>query len=318
MRLREDVLSRIGDRPIAVIKPPEIAGLIPEIENRGAADVARRALQNTNQIFRYAVAFGLVEQNPAAAFRPADILKRQMTTNFARVETSELPALLKKIDNYDASHFVRLALKLMVHVFLRTNELIAAQWSELDRSKKIWNVPAERMKLRRPHIVPLSRQVLVLFDELWERRKNDVWIVPGERDNLYMSRNSMLCALKRMGYKGTMTGHGFRGLATTLLRERGYDKDLVEMQLSHALANKVEEAYNKARYLPQRRVMMQDWSDFLDEIRKSGKVDPLPGRRVKEAADNNERVAVLNLELGLERGVVSASTGAPGFRNGAS
>ena len=212
MRLREDVLSRIGDRPIAVIKPPEIAGLIPEIENRGAADVARRALQNTNQIFRYAVALG-------------------------------------------------------------------------------------------------------------ERRKNDVGIFPGERDNLYMNRNSMLCALKRMGYKGTMTGHGFRGLATTLLRERGYDKDLVEMQLSHALANKVEEAYNKARYLPQRRVMMQDWSDFLDEIRKSGKVDPLPGRRVKEAADNNERVAVLNLELGLERGVVSAPTGAPGapaFRNGAS
>lgn len=273
-RLKEDVLSRIGDRPIAAIKPPEIASLILAIEERGAEDVARRALQNTQQIFRYAMAFGLAEQNPAAAFRPADILKQRVTTNFARVEASALPALLKKIDLYDGSHFVRLALQMMALVFLRTGELIPAQWSEFDHVDKLWSIPAERMKMRRPHLVPLSRQVLVVLDELWERRANDVWVFPGERSCPYMSKNSMLCALKRMGYKGEMTGHGFRGLASTILNEMGYERAHIEMQLAHAPKNDVEAAYNKALYLPQRRVMMQGWADFLDESRKLPKGSP--------------------------------------------
>lgn len=153
-RIEQDVLSRIGNRPIADIKPPEIAKMILAIEERGAADVARRALQNTQQIFRYAMAFGLAAQNPAAAFRPSDILKQRSTTNFARIEVSELPKLVKKIELYDGSDFVRLALQLMALVFVRTGELIPAQWSEFDRREgKIWSVPAERMKMRRPHLV---------------------------------------------------------------------------------------------------------------------------------------------------------------------
>ena len=159
-RIQEDVLSRIGNRPIAAIKPAEIAKMILAIEERGAADVARRALQNTQQIFRYAMAFGLAEQNPAAAFRPADILKQRVTTNFARVDASELPALLKKIDLYDGSHFVRLALQMMALVFVRTGEMIPAEWAEFDRREKLWSIPAARMKMRRPHLVPLSRQAL--------------------------------------------------------------------------------------------------------------------------------------------------------------
>ncbi len=269
-RLKEDVLSRIGNRPIAAIKPAEIASIILAIEERGAEDVARRVLQNTQQIFRYAMAFGLAEQNPAAAFRPSDILKQRVTTNFARVEESELPALLKKIDLYDGSHFVRLALRMMALVFVRTGELIPAQWSEFDRKDKIWSIPPQRMKMRRPHLVPLSRQVLAVLAELWERRKNDVWVFPGERSCPFMNKNSMLGALKRMGYKGEMTGHGFRGLASTILNEIGYERAHIEMQLAHAPKNEVEGAYNKALYLPQRRVMMQRWADFLDEARKSG------------------------------------------------
>jgi len=274
-RLKEDVLSRIGNRPIAAIKPPEIANMIVAIEERGAADVARRALQNTQQIFRYAMAFGLAEQNPAAAFRPSDILKQRVTKNFARVDASELPSLLKKIDLYDGSHFVRLALQMMAIVFVRTGELIPAQWSEFDRREKLWSIPAERMKMRRPHVVPLSRQLLAVLDELWERRRNDVWVFPGERSCPYMNKNSMLGALKRMGYKGEMTGHGFRGLASTVLNEMGYARAHIEIQLAHAPKNEVEAAYNKALYLPQRRIMMQGWADFLDEIRNSGKA----GRR---------------------------------------
>jgi integrase len=273
-RLEEDVLSRIGNRPIAAIKPSEIANMILAIEQRGAADVARRALQNTQQIFRYAMAFGLAEQNPAAAFRPSDILKQRVTTNFARVEASELPTLLKKIDLYDGSQFVRLALQMMALVFVRTGELIPAQWPEFDRKEKLWSIPAERMKMRRPHLVPLSRQALAVLDELWERRRNDIWVFPGDRSCPFMNKNSMLGALKRIGYKGKMTGHGFRGLASTILNELGYDRAHIEMQLAHAPKNEVEGAYNKALYLPQRRIMMQGWADFLDEARSSGRVGP--------------------------------------------
>jgi len=273
-RIQEDVVSRIGNRPIAAIKPAEIAKMILAIEERGAADVARRALQNTQQIFRYAMAFGLAEQNPAAAFRPADILKQRVTTNFARVDTSELPALLKKIDLYDGSHFVRLALQLMALVFVRTGEMIPAQWAEFDRKEKLWSIPATRMKMRRPHLVPLSRQALAVLDELWERRRNDLWLFPGERSCPYMNKNSMLGALKRMGYKGEMTGHGFRGLASTVLNETGFERAHIEMQLAHAPKNDVEAAYNKALYLPQRRVMMQGWADFLDQTREPAKKMP--------------------------------------------
>jgi len=276
-RLNEDVLSRIGHRPIGEIKPPEIASLILAIEERGAEDVARRALQNTQQIFRYAMAFGLTEQNPAAAFRPGDILKQRVTKNFARVEVSALPALLKKIDLYDGSHFVRLALQLMALVFVRTGELMPAQWPEIDRKEKLWSIPAERMKMRRAHLVPLSRQALAVLDELWQRRKDDVWIFPGERRSPYMNKNSMLCALKRMGYKGEMTGHGFRGLASTILNEMGYERAHIEMQLAHAPKSEVEGAYNKAHYLPQRGIMMQGWADFLDKARDSAQAN----RRLK-------------------------------------
>jgi len=286
-RLREDVLNRIGDRPIGDIKPPEIASMILAIEERGAEDVARRVLQNTQQIFRYAMAFGLAEQNPAAAFRPSDILKQRVTTNFARVEVSELPVLLKKTELYDGSDFVRLALQLLALVFVRTGEMIPAQWSEFDLREKLWSIPADRMKMRRPHLVPLSRQALTVIEELWERRKNDIWVFPGERSSPYMNKNSMLGALKRMGYKGEMTGHGFRGLASTILNEMGYERAHIEMQLAHAPENEVEGAYNKALYLPQRRIMMQSWADFLDKDRDSAK----GGRRMKPRGSVKQPIA---------------------------
>ena len=286
-RLREDVLSRIGDRPIGDIKPPEIASMILAIEERGAEDVARRVLQNTQQIFRYAMAFGLAQQNPAAAFRPSDILKARVTTNFARVEVSELPVLLKKTELYDGSDFVRLALQLMALVFVRTGELIPARWSEFDLREKLWSIPADRMKMRRPHLVPLSHQAHSVIEELWERRRNDVWVFPGERNSPYMNKNSMLGALKRMGYKGEMTGHGFRGLASTILNEMGYERAHIEMQLAHAPKNEVEAAYNKALYLPQRRIMMQDWANFLDKTRDSARA----GRHIKPRGSVKQPIA---------------------------
>ena len=134
--------------------------------------------------------------------------------------------------------------------FVRTGELILAQWSEFDRREKLWSIPAERMKMRRPHLVPLSRQVLAVRDELWERRKHDVWVFPGARSCPYMNKNSMLCALKRMGYKGEMTGHGFRGLASTILNVMGYERAHIEMQLARAPKNDAEAAYNQGTLPP--------------------------------------------------------------------
>ncbi len=238
------------------------------------------------------MAFGLAEQNPAMAFRPSDILKQRVTTNFARVEVSALPDLLNKIEYYDGSHFVRLALQLMALVFVRTGEMIPAKWSEFDRKEGTWNIPADRMKMRRPHLVPLSRQALGVLDELWERRKNDVWLFPGERTCPHMNKNSMLKALERIGFKGQMTGHGFRGLASTILNEMGYERAHIEMQLSHAPQNEVESAYNKALYLTQRRVMMQDWADFLDKTKKSGNSPGTltsPRSRVRELSVTRSR-----------------------------
>jgi integrase len=135
----------------------------------------------------------------------------------------------------------------MALVFVRTGELIPAQWSEFDRrEEKVWSVPAERMKMRRPHLVPLSCQALVVLEELWDRRRSNTWVFPGERSCPYMNKNSMLGALKRMVYKGEMTGHGFRGLAFTILNEMGHERTHIEMQLAHASKNEVEAAYNKA------------------------------------------------------------------------
>lgn len=143
--------------------------------------------------------------------------------------------------------------------------------------------------MRHPHLVPLSRQALVVIDELWERRKNDTWVFPGERNCPYMNKNSMLGALNRMGYKGEMTGHGFRGLASTILNEMGYERAHIEMQLAHSPKNEVEGAYNKALYLPQRRIMMQGWADFLDKARDAGKA----GRRMKPHASVKQPIATL-------------------------
>ena len=276
-RIDTDILPVIGDRPINDIRPPEIVEMILAIEKRGAADVARRALQMTDQIFRYGLTKGLNTHNPAGAFKPKDILKRMKKENFRRVSTTEIPALLSKIEFYSGSPYTRLAMKLMTLVFLRTSEMIEGQWPEVNLKEARWDLPKERMKGgKRPHIVPLSRQAIAVLKELWHFRKNDVWMFPGERANPHMSNNTILGALKRMGYKGKMTGHGFRGVASTFLHEKGYESDHIEVQLAHGPDDEVKGAYNWAKYLEQRRTMMQEWADYLDKMLAEDNVGTLP------------------------------------------
>ncbi len=238
------------------------------IEARGALDIAKRALQTCGQILRFAVAHGFIERNPGADVKPSDVLKAHRKANYPRVAPKELPELLRKMAVYDGSPHTRAALQLIALTFVRTTELIHATWDEFELEDAMWRIPAERMKMRTPHIVPLSRQAVDQLRCLHELRNLSPYVFPGERDHERpMSNNTILGALERMGYKHRMTGHGFRGFASTLLHELSFPHVHIDIQLAHPERNAVSASYNHATYLPERRTMMQAWADHLDELR---------------------------------------------------
>jgi integrase len=275
-RLEVDVFPVLGSKPIGEITAPQLVAMAKRIEARGALDIAKRSLQTCGQVFRYAVAHGVLERNPATDVKPGDALKPRKKEHYARLEAKELPELLRRIDAYQGSPWTRLAIKLMALTFVRTGELIGAQWDEFDLEAREWRVPAERMKMKTPHVVPLSNQAVEVVQTLQELRNRSPMLFPGERDHEKpMSNNTILAALKRMGYAGRMTGHGFRGVASTILHEAGFDHAHIELQLAHMERDDVSAAYNFATYLPQRRKMMQWYADHLDALRKGAKVLPL-------------------------------------------
>jgi len=277
-RIEADILPCLGARPIAEIEAPELVAMTKAIEERGARDIATRALETVGQVFRYSIAHGYSKRNPASEFRASDVLKSTRKVNLARIDAKELPALLRAIEVYQGTHVTRLAIKLMALTFVRTSELIGAKWSEFDLEAPRWNIPAERMKMRTPHIVPLATQAIELLEVLRTLTGQSEWLFPGDRSETKpMSNNTILGALKRMGYKGRMTGHGFRGLASTVLHEQGYNHEHIELQLAHAPRNAVSAAYNHALYLEPRAKMMQDWADFLERTQRGGKVLPFRG-----------------------------------------
>ena len=264
-RLNADVFPAFGHKFINDVTAADIRKLMLAIENRGARDVAKRAHETTGQIFRYAIAHDIASRNPAADFKPSDILAEAKEENFARVDAKELPDLLMKMDGYDGDALTRLAMRLMAYTFVRTSELIEAEWTEFDLDNTRWDIPAERMKMKTPHIVPLPRQAVEVLRALRLLTGNGRLVFPGANDKEKpMSNNTILFALYRLGYKGRMTGHGFRGLASTVLHENGFEEEHIELQLAHQKRNKVAAAYNHAKYLKQRKAMMQWWADFLD------------------------------------------------------
>lgn len=271
-RIKDDILPVLGARPVAEIEAPEVVAMMKAIADRGALDIAKRARETTGQIFRYAVAHGYARRNPAAEIKPSDILPARRKENYARIDAKELPRLLKAIEMYPGAPITRMALKLMALTFLRTSELIGAEWSEFDLVQKRWDVPKERMKMRDPHIVPLADQAIEILEMLKPLTGDGKMVFPGDRNAIHMSNNTILSALERMGYKGAMTGHGFRGLASTILHEQGWPHEHIELQLAHAPRNAVSAAYNHARYLEPRAKMMQHWADFLECQLRGGKV----------------------------------------------
>lgn len=264
-RMKADVFPAYGHKFIDAVTAADIRELMLAVAKRDARDVAKRVHETTGQVFRYAIAHGIASRNPAADFKPRDILAEAKSENFARVDARELPELLAKMDDYNGDAITRFAMKLMAYTFVRTSELIEAPWIEFDLDEARWIIPPERMKMDTPHIVPLARQAVEVLRALKLLTGNGKLVFPGALDkNKPISNNTILFALYRLGYQGRMTGHGFRGLASTILNESGFEEAHVELQLAHMKRNKVAAAYNHAKYLKQRTVMMQWWADYLD------------------------------------------------------
>jgi integrase len=275
-RLEKNAFPSIGRRPIGQIDAPELLAMIRKIEERGAYDLAHRVLQVCGQVFRYGIATGRCERDLSRDLQGA--LTPHKKTHQAAVRPEELPALLQAIAKYDeiGDRQTRLALQLLTLTFVRTNELIGAEWQEFDLEAGIWTVPAARMKMKAEHIVPLSKQSVAILRELREIGGGSRFVFPGRHREKPISNNTMLFALYRLGYKGKMTGHGFRAVASTILNETGFRPDVIERQLAHCEKDEVRGAYNRAEYLPERVKMMQSWANLIDAMLKdTNKVMPI-------------------------------------------
>jgi integrase len=244
-----------------------------KVEKRGALDIAKRLRQMTGQIFRHGIQTGCAKRDPAADLKGA--LKASGRQEHHKAMPRELlPEFLRGLASYDGAEHTRLALRLMVLTFVRTTELRAARWEEFDLDAREWRVPAERMKMREPHTVPLSRQALDVLRELKPLAGKSEFVLPSPGAEGFMSNNTMLFAMYRMGFHGRATVHGFRGVASTLLNEMGFNSDWIERQLAHRERSNSRRPYNRATYLPGRHDMMQHWADYLDAVTEGGKVVP--------------------------------------------
>lgn len=275
-RLEKDVFPIIGCRPIKEVTHSHLLDLAKKIQERGANELAKRIIQMSVHIFQFAVITERADKNIARDLK--GLIKPKPTKHFASIEARDLPAFLKALRSNQARLFrqTQLAMELMMLTFVRTSELIKAEWDEFDFEEKQWIIPAKRMKMNRDHIVPLSTQAIGFLNELKELHKHPKYVFPSQINrNNHMSNNTILMALKRMGYKGKMTGHGFRSLAMSTIMERlGYRHEVPDLQLAHAKRGDVARAYDRAQFMDERTQMMQEWADYLDGIYQTGEIIP--------------------------------------------
>ncbi|MEZ0261405.1 MAG: tyrosine-type recombinase/integrase [Alphaproteobacteria bacterium] len=269
--LELNIFPHLGSRPIADLTAPELLSVLRKVEKRGAAYLSNRIKQICGQVLRYGIATGRGLRDHAADIKGA--LKATKVEHFAALDIREMPEFLAALDKNSARLYerTRRAIRLLMLTFVRTTELIEAKWEEFDLENAVWEIPAERMKMSKPHIVPLSRQAIALLKEQQAETaifKNCPWVFPSQIKPLNpMSNNTVLFAIGRLGYKGRMTGHGFRALAMTTIKEKlGYRHEVVDRQLAHAPASKVDRAYDRAKFLDDRKKMMEEWADYLDAI----------------------------------------------------
>ncbi|MCY6412492.1 integrase arm-type DNA-binding domain-containing protein [Acinetobacter sp. VNH17] len=261
----KDLFPALGDMPIDQIKGKDVLACAKKIEERGAQEMAKRSIPLAGRIFRFAIRKGLIENDPTPHLQEA--LKPRKVKHMARLDISEFPPFLERMDRYHGNPMIKTAIQLMTLTFVRTAELRMMEWDEINFETKLWRIPAEKMKMAQPHIVPLSRQALELIEKLRPLTGNKQYVFYNHSIAKPMSSNALLCVIRTMGYNGKMTGHGFRGLASTTLHEQGYMHDAIEIQLAHRVGNAVSQAYNHAQHLDYRIRMMQEWSDFIDSLR---------------------------------------------------
>lgn len=267
----KDIFPYIGKRPIADIKPMELLEALRKMEKRGALEKMRKVRQRCGEVFRFAIITGRANYNPAPDL--ASALATPKKVHFPFLTANELPYFLNDLAGYTGSIITKTATQIIMLTGVRTQELRFARWEDIDFEKKLWEIPAEVMKMKRPHIVPLSEQVIALFKQLEPISKHHPLVFIGRNDpRKPISKESINQIIELLGYKGRLTGHGFRHTMSTILHEQGFNSAWIETQLAHVDKNAIRGTYNHAQYLDGRREMMQWYADYIGELGKGGGV----------------------------------------------
>lgn len=271
--LEREIFPKFGDSPISEIDAPAVLDAIRAIEGREAHEVAARVLQRVRAVCAYAIATGRARHNPASEIKGA-LAPQPKVKHFAALTEKELPDFLRAVADYPCYPLTKVATRLLMLTFVRTGEIRGAKWCEFDFDAKLWMIPAERMKSREPHTVPLSRQAVEILAELHPLTGHGEHLFPSRTGNgKVISENTVLKVIERLGYKGRMTGHGFRTIASTYLNGVGMIRpDVIEAQLAHTEGNATRAAYNRADYMEYRTAMMQFWADTLDAMEAGKKL----------------------------------------------
>ncbi|EOY9125834.1 tyrosine-type recombinase/integrase [Providencia stuartii] len=267
----KDVFPYIGNRPIAEIKPMELLEVLSIMEKRGVTEKLKKVRQRCGEVWKYAIITGRAEYNPAPDLASAFVPHKR--EHYAHLSVSELPDFLSSIDKYMGSQIVRVALRVLILTGVRPGELRKAEWSEINFDTKIWEIPAEKMKMRRPHIVPLSEQVIDLLKQIRPISGSYQYIFPSRTDyRKHISDMALNTMIRRMGYSGRATGHGFRHTMSTILHEQGYNTAWIETQLAHVDKNSIRGTYNHAQYIDGRREMLQWYADYMGALENGDNV----------------------------------------------
>lgn len=273
------VFKSLGDRPLANIRPGEVQAAVKAVEATGAGDTASRVLQRVKSIYRWAVTHERIESNPMVDLVPADVLKPREVTNRLALPERELPTFLNKLQRYDGDPSVTNAMWLLILTAARPGEVRGARWAEIDLEAAVWIIPADRMKMRSEHRIPLSRQAVGILRDMHTISGTGELVFPSPRyPGKSISDATFNSCLARLGYKGIATAHGFRALFSTVANEADWDGDVIERQLAHVERNKVRAAYHRSAYTAERARLMQWWADLLDQRRTGSNVIPLAQR----------------------------------------
>ncbi|MCP9267598.1 tyrosine-type recombinase/integrase [Xenorhabdus sp. XENO-1] len=267
----KDVFPYIGNKPIAEIKPMELMAVLSRLNDRGATEKLRKVRQRCGEVWKYAIVTGRAEYNPAPDLASAFVSHKK--THYAFLLIDEIHEFCKALNAYTGSFVIKMGMRLQMITGVRPGELRQAEWAEFDFNKAQWEIPAEKMKMRRPHIVPLSTQSIEILEQLKPITGNGKYLFPGRiNQSQPMSEMALNVLIRRIGYAGRVTGHGFRHTMSTILYEQGYNTAWIETQLAHVDKNSIRGTYNHAQYLDGRREMLQWYADYMDALERGENV----------------------------------------------